>query len=81
MSSLVLVRHDRNKGRQHRHSKNGSAAHHIQLAGEVRGTTVLCFALVCWVVLEERSLALQRSSNGLFGIDVALSTVNHRDVA
>lgn len=60
---------------------DGSAAYHVQLASEIRSATVLCFALVCLVVLKERSLAFQRTSNGFLSVNVTLSTVDHRDVA
>ena len=55
--------------------------YHVQLAGEEGRTAVLRLALVCGVALEKVALVHQRSRDGLVGVDIALTTVDHWDVA
>ena len=63
------------------HTTNMTKSYHVQLSSQVRGSTVLSFALVCRVVFEKVTLSLQGLVDRLLGINIALSTVDNRNVA
>lgn len=56
-------------------------AYHVQLTGQVRSATVLSLALVSSMVLKEGTFALQGAADGLFLLNITLTTVDNRDVA